>query len=252
MNEESLAEAGRRRPDLSAVADETIQMDAGPSKTVGARKSKIGREEIEGAIVSLLIRLLDATDDLQREILEHELESLLADFDLGPLSQRFLSDYRATQRDLYVLKGRYLEELNRAVDRLTQTYLAGPYAAGDDGFPRVDTKEVLVVDDDPDFLSLLPLQLEAMGHHCHVSDSGDAALVFLRNHFVDVLIVDVAMPNVSGPELVRRGEATGILPPKTFFMSALPFERIKSLAEQCGIGFLQKPSTNDKLLRALS
>ncbi|MBI3075639.1 MAG: response regulator [Deltaproteobacteria bacterium] len=72
--------------------------------------------------------------------------------------------------------------------------------------------EVLLVDDDPDFLGMLGDLLEAEGHRVHRAPDAHAALTVVRAHRVEVAFLDVRMPGVNGVELLRllRREAPAL------------------------------------------
>jgi DNA-binding NtrC family response regulator len=61
--------------------------------------------------------------------------------------------------------------------------------------------DVLVVDDDTDVSELLTLVLEAQGHHVRRANDGHQGLRRVNEHNPDVVILDVEMPKLSGPEM---------------------------------------------------
>jgi CheY-like chemotaxis protein len=63
---------------------------------------------------------------------------------------------------------------------------------------------ILVVDDEPDQRFLLRRIFERAGHE--VSDAGDgaAALAAVRESPPDLVVTDMMMPVMGGPELIRR------------------------------------------------
>ncbi|BCG61417.1 response regulator transcription factor [Paenibacillus sp. URB8-2] len=64
--------------------------------------------------------------------------------------------------------------------------------------------KILVVDDDPHIRELVAVFLKAEGMEvCEASD-GREALDFLEDHAVDMVILDVMMPNVDGWQLCRE------------------------------------------------
>ena len=75
------------------------------------------------------------------------------------------------------------------------------------------TREVLVVDDDPDSRTLLTLALCGAGYDVATAQNGEEALRAARNHRPDVILLDLAMPVMDGfafraaqlqdPELAR-------------------------------------------------
>jgi CheY-like chemotaxis protein len=64
---------------------------------------------------------------------------------------------------------------------------------------------ILVVDDDADVREVTLASLESFGYRVMTAENGPAALdVLARADQVDLLIVDMAMPGMSGVELIRR------------------------------------------------
>ena len=68
------------------------------------------------------------------------------------------------------------------------------------GMPSVDLHgaRLLVVDDDEDARELVRLLLQRHGATVEVADSADAGLSLIRAHEFDVLVADIAMPDVDG------------------------------------------------------
>src|SRR2546427_7413189 len=66
---------------------------------------------------------------------------------------------------------------------------------------------VLAVDDQADSLRLLQARLKAGGMECVACADGPAALRFLAEQLVDVIILDVMMPQMDGYEVCRRIKA---------------------------------------------
>jgi signal transduction histidine kinase/ActR/RegA family two-component response regulator len=69
---------------------------------------------------------------------------------------------------------------------------------------RLDGLQVLVVDDEPDACEAVRLVLEQHGATVRTATSGAAALELLENMTPDVLVADLAMPEVDGYDLIRR------------------------------------------------
>jgi DNA-binding response OmpR family regulator len=63
---------------------------------------------------------------------------------------------------------------------------------------------VLVVDDEPDFLKLIQRRLAKRNVHVDTVTNGKAALAFLRENPVDVVILDVRMPGLSGIDTLKE------------------------------------------------
>lgn len=68
------------------------------------------------------------------------------------------------------------------------------------------TGKILIVDDEPSFLSLLTEFLSECGYDTFSAGSGNEALEIFTRHKdeLDVVVLDLNMPNVSGTELAKR------------------------------------------------
>jgi DNA-binding response OmpR family regulator len=66
---------------------------------------------------------------------------------------------------------------------------------------------ILVVDDDPHAVEILTRMLEREGYECLSAEGGDAALKILRDTPVDVLLLDVMMPEMDGLQVCERLQA---------------------------------------------
>jgi DNA-binding response OmpR family regulator len=66
---------------------------------------------------------------------------------------------------------------------------------------------ILVVDDDPHAVEILTRMLEREGYECLAAESGPAALQTLRENPVDVLLLDVMMPEMDGLQVCEKLQA---------------------------------------------
>lgn len=64
--------------------------------------------------------------------------------------------------------------------------------------------KILIVDDSPAVQTLLARNLAALGHETFTAGSGAEALQFLAGNLVDVVILDVLMPGLSGFQVLRE------------------------------------------------
>ena len=69
------------------------------------------------------------------------------------------------------------------------------------------TARVLVVDDEPDLLELVRINLAQSGYTVETAASGSEALTALRRAPPDVMILDLMLPDLSGTELCARVRA---------------------------------------------
>ena len=107
------------------------------------------------------------------------------------------------------------------------------------------------VDDDPVALALIRDALEAGGHQVYLSAEGVGLLDELLARTMEVVIMDVEMPKVSGGKLVEMIHKTLPPPhPRVILFSAKPAEELRRLYRKLGIhGFLRKGCQQDHLLK---
>ena len=75
--------------------------------------------------------------------------------------------------------------------------------------------QILVAEDDRDIASLIAHYMQKSGWQPHIASSGDEALAHARTQPVDVAILDVMLPGISGLEvcrLLRADRTTATLP----------------------------------------
>lgn len=65
-------------------------------------------------------------------------------------------------------------------------------------------RHVLVVDDDPDLTDLVRELLHGEGHSISVASTGERAEQMARARIPDLIILDVDLPGMKGPEVCRR------------------------------------------------
>lgn len=63
---------------------------------------------------------------------------------------------------------------------------------------------ILVVDDEPQITRVLRTSLNAQGYEIRVANDGETALEILKDFAADLVITDLAMPNMNGIELCRN------------------------------------------------
>jgi len=64
--------------------------------------------------------------------------------------------------------------------------------------------QILIVDDDPHAVEILTLMLGREGYECASATSGAAALDRLHNGPMDVILLDVMMPEMDGLQVCER------------------------------------------------
>ena len=117
-----------------------------------------------------------------------------------------------------------------------------------------DPVRVLVVEDEPDLLRLLVHILGAAGFRVIQAYGAQDALRKIALHHPDLVVTDLAMPRMSGVELierVKRDPSTHHIP--CIAVTAYMWDQIASSAHQVGCdGFVGKPFNADKLLKEVA
>jgi signal transduction histidine kinase len=107
---------------------------------------------------------------------------------------------------------------------------------------------VLVCEDDDGIRALLELMLSGAGYRVLTAPNPDTALELARLHDgdIDLLVSDVILPRMSGPELARRLELPDL---PVLFLSGYTFETVRGRGQlPVGSAFLEKPFSEADLL----
>lgn len=107
---------------------------------------------------------------------------------------------------------------------------------------------VLVIDDEPAHRLMVRVVLGDAGFRVLEADNGATGLNILRTKSVDVVLLDMRMPGMSGLEVLQRLREGGTFPPVIMLTA---FGNVGSAVEAMKTGafdYLSKPADNDELL----
>jgi PAS domain S-box-containing protein len=79
--------------------------------------------------------------------------------------------------------------------------------AGDGARPPETRHTILVVEDDDDLAQLIALQLEQEGYEVLTTERGEEALRLARNRDIDLITLDIMLPDITGMDVLRRLKA---------------------------------------------
>jgi len=68
----------------------------------------------------------------------------------------------------------------------------------------MEQKKILIVDDEEDVLSLLKIRLTAKGYFVITATNGKDALMLANSKHPDIIVLDILMPGMDGPEIATR------------------------------------------------
>ena len=113
-----------------------------------------------------------------------------------------------------------------------------------------EPRHILVVDDEPQITRVLRTSLTAHGYEVRIAHDGESALELMKDWHPDLLITDLAMPNVDGVELCRRVRHLSEIP--IIVLSVREAEKIKVEALDAGADdYVTKPFGIDELVARL-
>jgi two-component system KDP operon response regulator KdpE len=108
-------------------------------------------------------------------------------------------------------------------------------------------QRILVVDDEPQITRVLRRSLISQGYDVHIASDGESALQTFGDWTPDLVVTDLAMPNMNGLELCRQLRAISKVP--IIVLSVRGEEKTKVEALDCGADdYVTKPFGMDELL----
>jgi CheY-like chemotaxis protein len=122
--------------------------------------------------------------------------------------------------------------------------------------PRLDSVEILVVDDESDGRALIGRILEGQGARTVGASSAHEALQLLASQRFDVLLSDIGMPGVDGYALIRQvrlldSSRSGPIPAIAVTAYARPEDRQRSLLAGYNM-HLSKPIEAPELIASIA
>src|SRR4026207_1821636 len=110
---------------------------------------------------------------------------------------------------------------------------------------------ILVVDDNPDKLSLIEAALSLAGYHVTTATDGEEALAAIESYQPDLVITDVMMPRMNGYELAQRIRANPLTKFIPVIMQTAASRRVEDLrraSEVGALGYITDPTDLDLML----
>jgi CheY-like chemotaxis protein len=113
-------------------------------------------------------------------------------------------------------------------------------------------EKILVIDDIPEQREIAAAMLGKLGYSVHTVDSGEAAIKYLQNEKVDILILDMIMePGIDGCETYRRILEIHPWQKAVIASGFSESERVRE-AQRLGAGpYLKKPYSFEKIGKAV-
>jgi len=112
--------------------------------------------------------------------------------------------------------------------------------------------DVLLVDDEEQFLKVLSKRLEGRGMKVDTSTSGEDALTRVKGKEFDAIILDLAMPGMSGIETLKRIRSENPDVQIIMLTGHGSVEKGIEAMKAGAIDFLEKPADLNKIMEKIS
>lgn len=127
----------------------------------------------------------------------------------------------------------------------------GEPAGESNGLAARQAERVLVAEDEALVRELLVQQLRSAGFQVIEAESGTEALALAREHGLDLAVIDLSLPGVTGLHLYERLSALRPELPVVFTSGHVDTSLPPHLLARANVVFLEKPYRQQELLRAL-
>ncbi len=108
--------------------------------------------------------------------------------------------------------------------------------------------QILVVDDEPQIRAMLGGLLKDAGHHVLTSGSGEDALALLQQQSVDLILLDMRLPGMSGLEVLQRMQEHHFAIPTVMISAHADIELAVQATQRGAYNLLEKPIQPERVL----
>jgi two-component system OmpR family response regulator len=116
-------------------------------------------------------------------------------------------------------------------------------------------KKILVVDDNEDITDLVETILQAEGYSCTVANNGQECLALLKNNRYDLVLMDIAMPEITGLDVIDKLKSEGTFSQHKvvlFTASSMTDSDMKELTKTGALECIRKPFSKGDLMSLIS
>lgn len=114
----------------------------------------------------------------------------------------------------------------------------------------MQSKTVLIVEDQIEFLAIYKLYLERNGYRVLVAEDGESAVRTAREHHPELILMDFSVPGLDGigaTEILKGDPATSDIP--VLLLTAHTYGSVGRRAREAGCdGFISKPCEPRRIL----
>ena len=115
-------------------------------------------------------------------------------------------------------------------------------------------KTVMVVDDNPDIVTIVKTILEGKGYGVQSAYSGQAVFNLLSEQKPDLIVLDIMMPQMDGLEVLTRlkGEPSTATIPVILLTAKVQYEDVLGGYKMGADYYITKPFTSTQLLNGIN
>ncbi len=113
---------------------------------------------------------------------------------------------------------------------------------------------ILIVDDEPNIIMSLEYILKKENYEVHIARDGKEAINIVKESTIDVVLLDIAMSNVDGYQVLSfiRND-TGLKNVKVIFLTAKYIKQDIEKAYSLGVDkYISKPSTSKNIIAEIN
>jgi diguanylate cyclase (GGDEF)-like protein/PAS domain S-box-containing protein len=108
--------------------------------------------------------------------------------------------------------------------------------------------QILLIDDNINLLHSTKAIIEANGYKCIMADGGESGLNVLRTTDIDIVLLDLAMPDIDGYEVLETIKNEGIHCDVIVVSGEATFENATKVFREGALDFLNKPYNPSRLI----
>ncbi len=212
--------------------------------------------ELEGHHVTYAV----SGEEAVRKFLDEDIDLTFMDVRMpgmnGVESFRKIRDLKPDAKVVMITAYRVESLLREAIDDGAIGVLQKPITSKAllDKLKEIQTPQViLIADDDPDFAEGVETTLTGEGYVVVRARNGQEALAKVMDNHIDVLLLDIRMPDLSGLEIYGELKRRGQTPP-TIIVTGFSVEESDTIQELLALSVrdcLVKPIATNKLLQAI-
>jgi CheY-like chemotaxis protein len=117
-----------------------------------------------------------------------------------------------------------------------------------------NNKTIMVVDDNPDIITIVRTILEGKGFNVLSASSGAECLEVLKSHKPDLIVLDIMMPEMDGLEVLTRlkamSEFTNV--PVVLLTAKVQYEDVLGGYKLGADYYITKPFTSTQLINGIN